>query len=777
MTRKHEKWLARCWRDRYALLIVVLAGLGTAHILVRTATYGAAVGTDSIVFLSTALNFLAGEGWRDFSGAPPIGWPPLFPLLLVALGWVGIDPLAAGRWVNAAAFGLTIFAAGCWLRSNVRSQGLALAATATLAASLPLSDWASNYMTEPLFVLLTLLALIQLAAFLQRGARTSLWWAAVFTALAALTRYPGVVLIGVGVLILWPLARWKQALVFGAVSSLPLLAVLAHNWTVSETWTSDRSEPVGQSLSEGLRQTVEVFRTWIVPPNAPDGVAYLLWLVIGLVVLASAAVVLRALRMHRDDPEGGPAYFRMGPALPFGAFTVGYIAFMAAVVPFTAEQGIDSRYLLPIYVPLLLTAGFLLDRFLSIKAMAVRYGLASLVLLATLAHLCFSARENLRLTTHAWVAGYPAQAYNAAAWQQSETLNYLRDHHIEGRIYSNHRPLAWFADRTAAQEKYQPIRAGLPRLARDIMQWTEDGTHIVWFRAFHNRDVYGYDLMDLRLLSGVEPVAELDDGVVFRVKAAEPFDAERHRARKQRYVEQLTEQAGEPVVRAGWDVYRKGRKLTYFKEPCAPADTQAMFVLHAIPLDPADLPAHRRPYGFDLLDFYFDWRGGVRLDDQCGVIVQLPSYAIGRIRVGQWIAAENRTLWETTAEPFEAKRHQRYVEQLIAQADEQVARAGWDVYRTGRKLTYHKQPCAPADVQAKFILHVTPADPNELPANRQRHGFESLGFHFDQRGFQLNDQCIAIAQLPAYAIDRIRVGQWIADGNRTVWEAELSASR
>ena len=661
-------------------------------------------------------------------------------------------------------------------------RGWLLAATATLAASLPLSDWASNYMTEPLFVLLTLLALIQLATFLQRGERTSLWWAAVFTALAALTRYPGVVLIGTGVLILWPLARWKQALVFGAVSSVPLLAVLAHNWTVSETWTGDRSDPVRQSLSEGLRQTVEVFRAWIVPPHAPDGLAYLLWLAIGLVVLAgTAAVVLHTLRMHHDVPEATPAYFRLGPVLPFGGFALIYFVFIIVVVPLTIPYGIGDRLLLPLYVPLLLTAGFLLDRFLSIAAagwmVAVRYGLASLVLLATLAHLCFSARENLRLTAHAWVAGYPAQAYNAAAWQQSETLNYLRDHHIEGRIYSNHRPLAWFADRTAAQEKYQPIRAGLPRLARDIMQWTEDGTHIVWFRAFHNRGVYGYDLMDLRLLSGVEPVAELADGVVFRTTATEPFDAERHRARKQRYVQQFIEQAGKLVIRADWDVYRKGRKLTYRKQPCAAADTQAMFVLHAIPLDPADLPAHRRPYGFDLLDFYFDWRGGVRLDDQCGVIVQLPDYPIGRIRVGQWIAAENRTLWETTAEPFDAKRHQRYVEQLIAQADEQVARAGWNVYRTGRKLIYRKQPCAPADVRAKFILHVTPADPNELPANRQRHGFESLGFYFDQRGFQLDDQCIAIAQLPAYAIDRIRVGQWIADGNRTVWEAELSASR
>ena len=137
--------IARFWRDRTTLLIACIAGLGTAHILVRTATYGAAVGhrTPS-AFLSTALNFLAGEGWRFFSGGEPlVGWPPLFPLLLAASGWVGIDPLEAGRLINATAFGLTILAAGCWLRSHLRSRWLVLAATATIPASLPLSHWAS----------------------------------------------------------------------------------------------------------------------------------------------------------------------------------------------------------------------------------------------------------------------------------------------------------------------------------------------------------------------------------------------------------------------------------------------------------------------------------------------------------------------------------------------------------------------------------------------------------------------------------------------------------
>ena len=655
---------ARLWRDRFMLLIAGIAGLGTAHVLARTATYGAAVGMDSTIFLSTALNCLAGEGWRDFTGRPMATWPPLFPLLLTAGGWVGIEPLAAGRWINAIAFGLTILAAGCWLRSHLRSRWLVLAATGAIAASLPLSHWASHFLTEPLFVLFTLLALIGLAAFLHRGGRTPLLWAAVFTSLAALTRYPGVALIGVGVLVLLvrralPLAvRLKDAVAFGAVASIPLAGVLMCNWAISKTLTGGRGGwsltggrgGSGQSLSDSLSQVVDVFRGWVIPPDAPDGLVYLLWATTGL-VMGVAVVVLSGLGLGGSKGKDRPASpsLEVGPALPFGVFAVAYLAFMVAVVPFTTYRGIDSRFLLPLYVPLLLTAVLLLDRFLSIEAagwrVAVCCVVASLVLLAALAHVGLSARENLRRTAQAHAAGYEGRTYNAAHWQHSETLNYLRENRIEGRIYSNAVHLAWFWDRDAAPGKYRKkFPLGLPRLARQMMQWTEDGTdvYIVWIE---NVSVQNYDDLDLRVLPGVEIVAELADGFVLRPTAAEPFDAERHRARKQRYVDQLLEQAGERVVRSVWDVYRTGRKLTYFKEPCAPADVQAKFVLHVVPADPADLPAHRERYGFDNLGFYFDRRGG-RVADQCIAIVRLPDYAIGRIRVGQWIAEGNRTVWE-----------------------------------------------------------------------------------------------------------------------------------
>ena len=654
---KHSaiEWIARFGRDPFALLIVVLAGLGTAHVLVRTATYGAAVTQDSIAFLSTAINFLAGEGWRDFKGNSTVEWPPLFPLLLAALGWVGIDPLEAGRLINATAFGLTILAAGCWLRSHLQSQWLVLAATATLAASLPLSRWASHFMTDSLFVLLTLLALIQLAAFLNRRTAAPLWWAAVFTALAALTRYSGVVLIGTGVLMLLPLARRRQTLVFGAISSVPLLAVLAHNWAVTGDPTlaaGYRKEISGQSLSDSLSRVADVFRGWVIPPNAPDGLTYLLWIAAGLVVLAAGAVVVlagRGLGMGGKSPS-----FGLGPALPFGGFAAIYLVFTVAIVPLVVPVEFPVRYLLPVYVPLLLTAVFLLDRFLSIEAagriVAIRYVVAALVLLATLAHLYCSAHENLRLTARAYVAGYEEDwMFNTARWQHSATLTYLRDNPIAGRIYTNGRYSAWFAERTADPGKHQLIRGKkIPGKRR----WTEieAGAHIVWFERAYDRAHRTRSGLDLRLLPGMETVAELTDGLVLRRTAYEPLDRKRHHARKQRYVDELIQQADERVVRAGWSVYRTGRKLIYRKEPCVPADIQAKFILHIVPADPADLPIYRQQYDSDNLDFYFGGLGFL-LGDQCIAIVRLPAYAIDRIHIGQWVSQEGRTVWEAELSP------------------------------------------------------------------------------------------------------------------------------
>ena len=672
----------------FTLLIVFLAGLGTAHILVRTATYGPSVHPDSVVFLSTALNFLAGEGWREFTGGLTAEWPPFFPLLMVVGGWVGIEPLEVGRWVNATAFGLTILVAGCWLRLHLRARWLTLAASVVILTSLSLSELASAVMNEPLFVLFTLLALMQLAAFLQRGERTSLLWAAVCTALAVLTRYPGVVLIGAGVLMLLvrrapPLvARLKDAVVFGAIPSIPLAVE-----RIEVGWQSRYQVVFGAipsiPLFDSLSRVVDVFREWVMPQDAVDWFDYLLWRVTGLstsdgfgsllwattglVVVAMVVVVVLSGRGVGRGGQSPP--FGLGPVLPFAVFAAIYLVFIVAIVLLVYPLEMSARYLLPVYGPLLLTAVFLLDRFLSIEVAgwvaAAKWGLASLVLLGAFAHIGFSAQKNLRLTAQALEPGYPGDgALNVAYRQHAATLKYLRDHLSDSITYSNNHFLLWFADRTAAIRTHRQLPFEISGWwTRKASGWRKSGrdeVYIVWLKGTYRTVYYDYNDLDIRLLPGVEVVAEASDGVVFRVRVAatEPFDADRHRARKhlaqERYVAHLLAQAGERVVRADWDVYRNGRKLTYFKQPCAAADVQAKFVLHVVPADSGVLPIARRRWGSDNLDFHFDWldlAARVQVADQCVATVRLPAYAIDRVYVGQWISKENRTVWEAEFSP------------------------------------------------------------------------------------------------------------------------------
>ncbi len=108
-----------------------------------------------------------------------------------------------------------------------------------------------------------------------------------------------------------------------------------------------------------------------------------------------------------------------------------------------------------------------------------------------------------------------------------------------------------------------------------------------------------------------------------------------------------TARAGDPAISAYFDVHLRENTLTYTKEPCARADAEATFFLPLTPADVADLPDHRRQYGFDNRDFDFDGRG-VIFDGRCMGRIALPEYDITRIRTGQYVHVEGgfNHLWE-----------------------------------------------------------------------------------------------------------------------------------
>jgi hypothetical protein len=136
-------------------------------LFLRLATHwGPGVGGDATIYIESARNLLAGNGLGlvgprgEFRLLPY--FPPLYSLLIAALGWLGVDLVGAAHWLNITAFVGLIFLVGIVTLRVSHMMWVALAAGLLVAVSpvlIPTYAWA---MSEPLSFLFGFAALTSL---------------------------------------------------------------------------------------------------------------------------------------------------------------------------------------------------------------------------------------------------------------------------------------------------------------------------------------------------------------------------------------------------------------------------------------------------------------------------------------------------------------------------------------------------------------------------------------------------------------------------------------
>ena len=649
--------------DRLALLIAAIALLGAAHALARQLGYGVGLYADSINYIAAARNLLAGEGFANYGGDPYTLYPPLYPLLLAA-GLGALDPAQIAAALNAILFGITIFAVGSYLLRRLASRPLAIWATLTLALAIPLADIASFAMSEPAFILACTLALICAHRYLRQGNTAALLWAAAFCALAWQTRYIGIAAVGVVglALLMRPVApiprRAQDAAIFTLISALPMAAWLLRN-TLATGDLIGGPLSVDYSLSEAfadIRGGIAAWSYFDLPLLPRDDLA--LQALVAIVVASAAALL--AMRTRRQSPADTRLPCDWLPALLFGGFALAYCAALLASVALNrAWNGIEPRYLLPLYVPLLIVLAVALDNALAAarppRARLPRLQAALAIALSAALAVWLAAQIAPALSDVARAnAGGIQRGFASKAWITSDTLRYIRENPLAGETYSNYPITLYYHN--PADAAYHPLPASIPtgyiRAApggpattgqEQAAAWIEDtteGAYVVWFDIGNNRR-YDYAAPALYATDGMQPIADLSDGVILRVNRSyvaapeSPHLAAYQRIRAGEY--------GQPAAQSQYDLYLRANTLIYLKDPCAPADAQARFFLHIIPVDTASLSPDRRPHGFANLDFAFP-RYGVNLDGKCVIIADLPPYDIARIRTGQFVSGED-ALW------------------------------------------------------------------------------------------------------------------------------------
>lgn len=421
-----------------SLILMSVAFLGALHVLIRSFNSGPNLDRelDAVIYISVANSLVTGDGITTFSGHSSALWSPFYSISIALVGFLGVDSVYAGLFVNAVAFGSVILGTGIWLRKYTESQTLAIGGAVTVMTSYTLTWLSSNVLSESLFICLTLLALAQLGRFIgsENYRQSAIVWSAIFAGLAAVTRYVGITIVLTAIILilihtrLSLSKRLKYAAVYCGISIAPLMLWMIRNWLIIGYPIGNRSASSSRTitLADILRQIGDVFDLWLFSENSPGWLGALLVAVVGLMVVVMIRIgLVRQLR-------------NLGPILPFALFIVIYLLVFAIVFPFASWANVHDRYISPVYVPVIGVSIVLLHSvYKSIdwsKWFAAKWMFILIIGIGWFEGVLRTTRLNLDETGQrienriASVDGYT---------RDSEMIDYLIRDPIDGRIYSN----------------------------------------------------------------------------------------------------------------------------------------------------------------------------------------------------------------------------------------------------------------------------------------------------------------------------------------------------
>ena len=406
-----------------SILLIAIALAGAVAVLAATSTYGIGVSAESETYIDAARNFAAGRGLSvpaaDGSLTPLTQHAPLYAWLLGVAARFGLDPVDGARWLAAVSFGALALLAGLALRTLSKRTWLPPLVAGLVVCSVAPLNISLTALSESVFLVTTLGALLLLERYLRSGEARLLAAAALVCALALLTRYAGAALLASGTAVLLrydaPARRRISAAVFAVLGCAP--AALWALYTTLRTGNPVHRElalhPVGPLDALAAAQTVS---TWLLPAAAPEALRLA---VLGMSFGWLAAVAYRA---------------RAGIACRlFLAFAAAYLLLIAAAKSlFDHAIPMDDRILSPLYVPGLLGAALTLDRAVSVFGRRWLLAAPAVLLLATAGGMnALRAAPSLSRMRH------QGREYTGAVWRRSTVATWLRSVDAGQPVYSN----------------------------------------------------------------------------------------------------------------------------------------------------------------------------------------------------------------------------------------------------------------------------------------------------------------------------------------------------
>jgi hypothetical protein len=348
------------------LTCIFLIGLIGSAIAIYTTANGPWGYTDPVEYISVAHSLNEGRGLAYFEGdaqlTPETIHPPLYSLVLSLVGIFGANLVVASRWVNIAAFFISIFLAGWIFYRYSPAPAFGIIASALMCTFPHMVVMFTSAYSEPLFILSILAGGWALLEYLQNEKLSLLIISALVVGTIPGTRYAGVAMVGAAALTVFLLAsgrpwpRLKKTALFSLIAGLPILIWLA--WVYFSSGHS-----LGGRIPElnpgGLSAQFQAFRgifldtvwKWVPFQSHETLLGYKLRLVLtGVIAILLLTLPLLAERHLRRD-NGDRRQSGLTLFVFFGSSAIVFPAMLVLTYLFTWPTiDIDNRMMLPLFV-------------------------------------------------------------------------------------------------------------------------------------------------------------------------------------------------------------------------------------------------------------------------------------------------------------------------------------------------------------------------------------------------------------------------------------------
>ena len=502
----------------FLILLSLLSLLAFALVYFPTENARIGVSPDTVNYIGTARNLIAGNGFLAYNNSPLLLFPPLYPLVLAGLGFIfKKDPLILANIVNSILFGLIVFVAGKFaFKLTNRSVIFSLLAVLSIIFSIPLYGVTTMAWSETLFIFLTVLFLMQLNSYTTDRRTLKLVSLAILAALAALTRYVGVVLIPVGFarIIFSSNNKFKtkvsQAAYYLILSSLPVGAWLLRNRIISGTFTGAR-QLSGYSFLDNFSSMVIGFFSWYFKPQLLNSQMF-----IGVIFLLTGLLIGYFFREYSQQKG------KIGQSQLL-LFT--YISLYIIFLFISSRRGfwglIDIRYLTPLFIPITLLIVTLAQQgvaFLQNRLhITLKFTIGVIFLFVFIISPFLTTAKNSRNLV------YFRLGYTTKEVSSSDTLKFLKNNpdSIKGcRIYTNN-PIgvdliAHFPAQTSPGMRMNDLTSVVADDINSLSEvWPTEQSCLIWFEDEQDADLYS--LSDLQKIVDLEVLNSFDDGVIYQI--------------------------------------------------------------------------------------------------------------------------------------------------------------------------------------------------------------------------------------------------------------------